>query len=554
MPIPDIKAPVGQKDRITKPDPKQKNQKFKPVANRPEDVEAVQFMLVANGYDVEIDGKCGAGTIAAIKAFQKSALGYKKPDGIVDPGDKTWDKGLSAIKARIKADEAELAKRRFVMVRGKEVMVYASDLERQEAELKQKVIDKAKVLYNRADVWDEIGMAAEKTIAGAEGLTRTLDAIFEVTRQVVSGNAKAPFAEIRAAREAATALKIAADRSTVDWEVVRKRDAEATKAINAAAKAFRKWTDDRDIANDRIKVTLEVVQEVSFTAVEAFMTVRFVAQGKTPIQAAALAAMSCTAMKSTAGELGEYAGGKEMNAEAIAASTKKVLADTALAGASTVAGGKISSGLARKLGPKLAAGLTRYIKSPGGEKAATYFAETFVEMEAFDSIVNDIVKETIVTGKEVLADGKGLTADKAAEKIAKVLTANLLKYGPTAAFVKFANGAPKRAGEVVEEVMVPMAARKLARGFEARYGKEAVQRMLDDDDRIFHTLTVQLSKGTMDKAIETYIFPPNDSVVGKNQAELDAAAEKALAASSGVNAALEAEIARLMEARLKAAT
>jgi len=545
-----IGAPVGQKERITKPDPKKK-QRFKPVANKREDVELVQLMLVANGYNIGVDGKCGTATINAIKSFQKSKLGFKKPDGIVDPGEKTWSAGVSALKAKIKADEAELAKRRTVEVRGKEVMVYASDLERKEEELKRAVIDKAKVLFNRADVWDSICRASEATIAGAEGVTKTLDSIFELTRTLVSGHAKPPYGPIGTARSAATQLLNAANRSTVDWEAVKKRDAEATKAINAAAKAFKKWSDDRDIANERIKVTLEVVQEISFTTVEAFMTAKLVAQGKTPMQAAAMAAVACTAMKTTAGELGEYAGGKEMNADAIAASAQKVLVDSTLAGASTLIGGKISSGLAKKLGPKLAAGLTRYIKSPGGEKAANWFATKFVDMDAFDDIVNDIVKETIVTGKEAMLDDKPLTQDKAAEKIGKILSTKLLKYGPTAAFVKFANGAPKRAGDVVQYAIVPSITKKTIKSFEKSHGKEAVKKMLEADPKIFDNLTMALSKGVIEKAIETYIYPPNPSLVGANQATLDAAAEKALIQDAALNKELEAEITKLLEKKLQ---
>ncbi len=52
-------------------------------ANNPNDVKAVQAAL-----GIAADGKCGGGTISAIKAFQQS-IGQANPDGRVDPGGST---------------------------------------------------------------------------------------------------------------------------------------------------------------------------------------------------------------------------------------------------------------------------------------------------------------------------------------------------------------------------------------------------------------------------------------------------------------------------------
>jgi hypothetical protein len=51
--------------------------------NNPDDVRAVQAAL-----GIDVDGKCGPGTIGAIKAFQKS-IGMGNPDGRVDVGGAT---------------------------------------------------------------------------------------------------------------------------------------------------------------------------------------------------------------------------------------------------------------------------------------------------------------------------------------------------------------------------------------------------------------------------------------------------------------------------------
>jgi hypothetical protein len=51
--------------------------------NNPDDVRAVQAAL-----GIDVDGQCGGGTIAAIKAFQKS-IGMGNPDGRIDVGGRT---------------------------------------------------------------------------------------------------------------------------------------------------------------------------------------------------------------------------------------------------------------------------------------------------------------------------------------------------------------------------------------------------------------------------------------------------------------------------------
>jgi peptidoglycan hydrolase-like protein with peptidoglycan-binding domain len=58
--------------------------------NKPDDVYLVQSLLNDHGYGLTVDGKCGAKSINAIKKFQKSKLGSKRPDGRVDVGGKTW--------------------------------------------------------------------------------------------------------------------------------------------------------------------------------------------------------------------------------------------------------------------------------------------------------------------------------------------------------------------------------------------------------------------------------------------------------------------------------
>ena len=58
--------------------------------NKPEDVLAVQTKLVEKGYKIKADGHIGPATIGAIKKYQRTELGIKPPDGLIDPNGVTW--------------------------------------------------------------------------------------------------------------------------------------------------------------------------------------------------------------------------------------------------------------------------------------------------------------------------------------------------------------------------------------------------------------------------------------------------------------------------------
>ena len=66
-------------------------------ANKPSDVASIQSLLNKNGYSFTVDGIFTAELGAAIEKFQKEEVGLSKPDGVVDPGGKTWD-ALNGVK------------------------------------------------------------------------------------------------------------------------------------------------------------------------------------------------------------------------------------------------------------------------------------------------------------------------------------------------------------------------------------------------------------------------------------------------------------------------
>lgn len=67
--------------------------------NEQSDTLIVQDLLKQNGHRITVDGICGNGTVKTIVNFQKQ-VGFKKPDGRVDPGGKTFSYLLSKAKER----------------------------------------------------------------------------------------------------------------------------------------------------------------------------------------------------------------------------------------------------------------------------------------------------------------------------------------------------------------------------------------------------------------------------------------------------------------------
>lgn len=59
-------------------------------ANKAGDVAAIQQLLNTHGYKFTVDGVFTAALSDAIKKFQKEKVGSANPDGVVDPGGKTW--------------------------------------------------------------------------------------------------------------------------------------------------------------------------------------------------------------------------------------------------------------------------------------------------------------------------------------------------------------------------------------------------------------------------------------------------------------------------------
>ncbi|RUS59822.1 peptidoglycan-binding protein [Pseudorhodobacter sp. E13] len=546
MPI-SISAPVGDKNRITKPDPKKKAEKFKPVANKAADVELVQLMLVANGYAVKVDGKCGSGLISAIRSFQKSALGFNKPDGIVDPGGKTWAKGQGALEAKIKADADALAKRVEVVADGKRIAVEQAEFDKKEEEYRKKCLAEFTVMYNRADVWRNILYDAEKIASGAEGLSM---AFAEFTVRSFNAVAKPPLKEVNAACDAAHDLMCLVQRRKPDWAKVKARLPRAIKLINAGSKAYEKWCTARDGTAGMIVGKLEMVREGAFLAVELYMTARLLPKFKNPAAAHAAAAASTEALKGSATELGEYLAGSNVT---LSGSAWKVMSASIVTGIAGAVGGKISSGFAKSAHKTFAAQLAPMMKTPAGKKVVDTFLNKFLDSKAAQALVENAAKETVGLFKPVLEKGAAPSKQEVEQAVLKALMAPVFAAAPLKGLVKFESAANSRVGALVSEKLTPAISKKVVKDLSKIYDPKTVEfvvKQMRDIDKVFMT---ELSQAARDKAVETYVVSAVTASDGTvNEKQLDRLGEAALRRDRELSAGIETILREKIEREVKA--
>ena len=544
MATPKLSGPVGDKNRITKPE---KNEKFKAVANKPADVELVQLMLVANGIPVPVDGKAGSGLIKAIRSFQKSKCGFSRPDGIVDPGMKTWKAGLPKLQAKLDGDAKALQNAVMVKEGGKEKLVDRTEFERKQAELKHKVLSKANMMYGQAEHWLDFCEDAQATLQSADGF---MMALTEFAVRVTNSNAEPPFDPLYAARSEADHLRSLVGRSQPDWIKVQKQDAKATKAYNKGVKAFEKFIKARIGTASDITKDLTVVREVSFTAVEVYATARFVAQGKSPAVAHALAAGGTNAIKSSAGELGNYMAGNNVSWEK---SGKKVFLDSVFAGAAGAVGGKIGGAFAKKLHSQLSLKLAKYFKTPAGKKALNTICNKVLETKAMQELVASSAKETVGLFKVVVEKGRTPNEKEFQDAVIKSVLGSVLSLAPVKNFQKFADDADDVAVKFMNDKLVPAAVQKVKQDLSRRLSKEQLEEVLKKNPNLFLDVAESLADGTKNKAVETYVLQAvNAAPPTAKPGQMDKLGQEALRKDAALRKEIEAIVARRMEIEAKA--
>ena len=466
-----LSAAVGDKTRITKPDPKKDKGKLGPVKNLPADVELVRLMFKANGYPIEVHGKCDAGLISTIRDFQKKKLGFKKPDGIVDPGGRTWSAGLAKLAAQVSADaKVEVYE---VTEGGKTKFVSKAEYEAGEKALKHEMLSKANMMYTQAEAWSDFCTDVEQTRQSADGL---MMALAEFTVSMVNDQTDPPWNKILDVRSQASILKSAVDRAKPDWAKVLQKDSKATKAYMAGGKAFHKFIDERISTASKIVGSLEVVRDTAFTVVEVYITARLVVtKGMSPAKANAVAAASTEALKSGAGQFGEYAAGNKVTWDSAA---KKVFVDSFIAGLAGAAGGKLGAALSKGLAGKLAAKVLPKLTGKISQKVGAAFFNRFLTSKAGEAMVTTALKEAIGLFKPAIEKGRPPNAKEIKEAVAKTLTAGILTHASFKALESFTKHLPGAAETFLSKTLSPKVMEGMRKDLVKLYDEDTVNQLI----------------------------------------------------------------------------
>lgn len=469
-----LSAPVGDKNRITKPDPKSGETKFKPVKNAPADVELVRLMLKANGYtNIPITKKCDASLIKDIRSFQKKSLGFKKPDGIVDPGMRTWKAGLPKLQAMIAADQkVEVYE---VKEEGKTKQVKVDEFEAGEKALKHEILSKANMMLGQAEVWVDFCNDVEKTRQAEEGL---MMAITEFTMSTLNSDTDPPWTQILNARSEASTLKALVSRSKPDWKKVQKQDAKATKTYNIGQKAFDKFIKARIGTAGKAIFTLEIVRETSFTVIEVYATARLMAtKGMDPVRAHAVAAAGTEALKSGAGQFGEYLAGNKVTWDGAA---KKIATDTFFAALAGAAGGKLGGAFLKGVASKVAAQLPSKMFQTFSQKALTKFMEKMFTTTVGQEIIKNGTKETIMLFKVGYEKGRAPNQKEVMDAVVKTISGGIMSTVPMKNVSEFGSKYLANSQNFLAQKLIPNAMDTMVKkDLIAKYGKEVVDAFAD---------------------------------------------------------------------------
>ena len=525
-----LSAPVGEKKRTTKPDPRKPNEKFKPVRNNPADVELVRLMLKANGYSIAIGTSVDSGLITAIKDFQKKKLGYKTPDGIVDPGGKTWNAGLPRLAAQIAADQkVELYK---VIEGGKEKWVTKSEYEAGQEALRRQIASKALMMHGQTEAWVGFLNDIEKTRQAADGL---LDALVEFTVSTVNDKTDPPWTAVLDARSATSSLKSVVSRKDPDWKKVYKQEQAATRAYNKGLNAFKKFVKERIETASSIVGKLEIVRDTSFAIVETYMTARLVAtRGMSPAKAHAIAAASTEAMKSGAGQFGEYIAGNNVTWDGAA---KKVFVDSFIAGLAGAAGGKLGDTLSKGMAAQLSKTVVPQLAGNIPTKVADSYFKRFLASKPGQDMVVGALKEVIGLMKPVIEKGRAPNMKEIREAVAKTLCAGIMGAATGRAAKTFTEKYAANTSAFLQKALAPSVMASIRGDLVKLYGTQTVDALIEKHGA---EMIVKVGEQMSGKVVEGFmvdVFAASDG--NQNARQMQKLAEDAMRRNKALRKRIE---------------
>ena len=253
-----LSAPVG--------DTKCKDPK---PGNKPKDIATMELWLIAQGAPYKMQGKMNPNLIKMIRVYQgsKGKLAKDKINGVIVPGDKTWNAG--AAKYFTYRDTIVNYEAYEVVENGKTRRIHVDEFIRLQIDVRNKIVRNADAVISECDTIDKLIRGVEENLAGQNGYLNAMVAI----GMTGFGLSDPPSSKAALnARAAALSVKSATDRSKPDWKKVKTLVVKANKLHKAAVK---EWTDYNNKNMKRAEwgaFGATVVSEGSFMVLEVLAT------------------------------------------------------------------------------------------------------------------------------------------------------------------------------------------------------------------------------------------------------------------------------------------
>lgn len=427
---------------------------------------------------------------------------------------------------------------------GREKRISRAEFERNQADMRRKVISKAEMMLGQAESWLDFCREAEITASGADGL---LNAFTSFVVSVANDKTDPPYAPLNAARAEAMALRAMASSPRTSWARIRTQDGAATRAYNAGVVAFKGFINARIGTAGSIVGKLETVRDLSFSVVETYATARFVAAGHDPVKARRMAAAGTAAMKTGAGQLGEFLAGNKVTWQG---SAKKVFVDASVAAVKKSFGGKVSGDAKKEVTKRIGMFLAAKLSKSLGKKALDTWAAKFTESQSIQQLISKAGEEAVGVFKPMLEKGEVPSKKDVEEAVMRVIGGSLEKVGPIKALEAFDRALPGRVRGVLAEVMGSDVTKSVLTEMTAKHGPAVVSKL---PDAFGNTAAGQAAGEVLSKALDIYVQAAADgSRSDTSEIELHRLGGAALQADGGVRDQMKRIIRARAEKELEA--
>lgn len=416
--------------------------------NKPKDIATVELWVLAQGANYKMQGKMNPGLVKWIRIYQgsKGKLSKDKINGVMEPGDKTWNAG--AVKYFRYRDAIANYEAYEVVENGKTRRIEVDEFIRLQIEVRNKIIRNANAVISECDVIEKLIRSIEETLALQNGFVNGLVAM----GMSGFGMAGPPSAKAALnARAAAQAVVSATDRSKVDWKKVKVLVMKANKLHKAAVKEWKAYNDSNMKRAEWGAFGATVVSEGSFAVLEVLATGYLVTtRGMSPKKAQIIAASGVEGIKVSAGELGEYAANDKFDP---AKSATKVLGNMFIAGVGAALGAKLSPGAFTKM--------TKQVSKMASRQFSTRlqkYSYTVVLKILESPVGQNIIKSAIAEAGNLAKDansGKKIDEKRLMDAVAGVVLGGLAGSAPFKSLKKFDDGWQKRSRDLAVEKLGP---------------------------------------------------------------------------------------------------